>query len=130
MIYSNQSKLLSARIHHKITGDPIVSGPINIIIYLESQDTDNGKYWNGTIWDGTVTAIPATYLSGGLWGYTLASSATIGKAGGFIHYFFTSDLSDPGNDMAINGGGEHPIVNGVPAIPSDVKIYESEPRGV
>lgn len=130
MIYANQLKLLSARIHHKITGDPINVGSINIVIRLESQDTDNGKYWNGSAWVSTATEILTTHLAGGLWGYVLGAAATNGKTGGFIHYFFTSDLTDAGNDIAINGGGEHPIVNDVPAGILDVKIYESEPRSV
>jgi len=130
MIYANQPKLLSARVHHKTTGNPVDSGSLNIVIRLESQDTDNGKYWNGSAWVSTATAISSTHLAGGLWGYILVAAATAGKIGGFIHYFFTSDLTDAGNDIAVNGGGEHPIVNDVPAAVSDVKIYESEPRSV
>lgn len=127
MIIAGVAKILIASVHNRTDGKQVSIGPIYSVVRLESNDTDNGKFWDGAAWNAAPGSFPsATHIEAGQWGYILPSNACTGKENSSIHYTFTDSL-DESLSNTVSGGGEHFVRAGVPVQPSDVEVYESEP---
>lgn len=111
MIKANTIKDLMAAVHLASDGSQHASGTVYCVARLESDDSDDGKYWdsNDDTWQASPVAWPeATHTQAGQWVFALPAAASNGKAGDTIHYTFTDNLTEA-SATTVCGGGEHKI---------------------
>ncbi len=111
MIIANTVKDLMAAVHLAADGSQVDSGIIFCVARLESDDADNGKFWdaNDDTWQVAPVAWPeATYSKAAQWIFALPAAASNGKINDSTHYTMTDDL-DESAATTVCGGGEHRI---------------------
>lgn len=114
MIIAGATKDLIAAVHLAADRSPVATGTIYCVVRLESDDSDDGKYWDGDSWETAPSSWPtATHTQAGLWVYTLPADATAGKAGDKIHFSFTDNLTEA-SATTFCFGGEHGVYTGTP----------------
>jgi hypothetical protein len=121
MIVAGQIKDLMAAVHLASDGSQVASGTIFAVVRLESDDADDGKFWddNDDTWQASPVAWPtATHTEAGQWVFALPASATTGKANDSIHFTLTDNLTEA-SATTICGGGEHKVLSGQPAVEPD-----------
>lgn len=131
MIIAGQVKDLMGAVHLAADGSQVDSGTIYCVVRLESNDGDDGKFWdsNDDTWQASPVAWPTgTHTQAGQWVFALPAAATSGKAGDYIHYTFTDNLTEA-SATTVCGGGEHVVAAEDPLTTSDLSTIESNIRG-
>ena len=127
MIIANTVKELVAAVHLAADGSQVDSGIIFCVARLESDDADNGKFWdaNDDTWQVAPVAWPeATYSKAAQWIFALPAAASNGKIYDSTHYTMTDDL-DESAATTVCGGGEHRINAENPLTTSDLSNLDA-----
>ncbi len=128
---ANTVKDLVAAVHLAADGSQVATGTIFCVVRLESDDADDGKFWdaNDNTWQASPVAWPTgTHTQAGQWVFALPAAATTGKAGDTIHYTFTDNLTEA-SATTICGGGEHRVNAEDPLTTTDLTVTELAIRG-
>lgn len=111
MIVANTIKDLIAAVHLAADWSQVAAGTIYAVIRLESDDADDGKFWDADddSWQASPVAWPvATHFQAALWLFALPAGASDGKYGDSIHYTFTDNLTEA-SATTVCDGNEHEI---------------------
>ena len=54
MIIAGIDKDMAASVHDRNSGKQVSTGTIYAVIRLESNDADDGKFWDGSAWEPTI----------------------------------------------------------------------------
>lgn len=127
MIIAGQNKLLSLQVLTSSTGLPYISGTIFVVVYLESTDANNLKFWTtASTWENSI-ATSASFPTGshhkaGMWHYLLSGSATVNYGASSIHFTFINGLGieNENSSSVVVGSGEHYIWPAYPLTSSDI----------
>lgn len=112
MIVAGEAKDLVVAVH--IPGAQLDSGTVYCVIRLESDDSEDTKYWDGDSWETSPSSWPtATHIQSGLWVYELPAEATEGKEGDRIHFIFTDNLTEA-SATTFCLGKEYGVYSGTP----------------
>jgi len=122
MIITNRNKLLTAQVATGSDGSPYISGTLFAVVYLESTSANDAKLWTtASTWEavppGTASFPTGSHLKGGLWAYSLTSSAYVAEPNSSIHYTFIDGLGIDNelSSSVLCGGGEHIIQVDIPS---------------
>ncbi len=131
MIIANTIKDLMAAVHLASDGSQHATGTIYAVVRLESDDADDGKFWDADddTWQASPVAWPeAAHTQAGQWVYALPAAASNGKDGGTAHYTMTDNLTEA-SATTVCGGGEHRINAEDPLATTDLDATELAIRG-
>lgn len=127
MIIANTVKDFIAAVHLAADGSQVATGTIYCVVRLESDDVDDGKFWdsNDDTWQASPVSWPtATHTQAGQWAFALPAAATSGKTGDTISYTFTDHLTEA-SATTVCGGGEHHIWTEDPLMTSDLSNLDA-----
>jgi len=119
MIVANQAKDFLINIHDQADAAMTATGTLKLILRLESDDAEDGYFWNHTT-SAWVVAMPAfgdlpplTYIEAALWLYALPAAGSLGKAGDSISGTATDDL-DASLATIVSESIEHLVLSSLP----------------